>query len=166
MSRRVADVDWSTWTPGFVAAVTYVVMDGQILLIHKKRGLGAGKVNAPGGRVEPGETPAEAAVREVAEEVGLRVTGGLREVGEHSHQFVDGLRLHLHMFLADGATGTLIETDEATPFWTPLAAVPYDQMWADNRLWLPQVLAGARVRGHFVFDGDAMVDFDVRLHAP
>ena len=48
------------------------VLDGdQILLIDKKRGLGHGKVNGPGGRLEPGESAYQAAVRETREEVGL-----------------------------------------------------------------------------------------------
>ena len=40
---------------------------GQVLLIRKKRGLGAGKINGPGGKLDPGETFAQTAVREVQE---------------------------------------------------------------------------------------------------
>lgn len=162
---RRTDIDWQRWAAHDVVAVTYLVQDGQILLIHKKRGLGAGKVNAPGGRLEPGETAPDAAVREFEEEVGLRLTGDLVPVAEHRYQFVDGLRLHLHGFLALGATGTLIETEEARPFWCSQSEIPYPQLWADNRLWLPPVLDGAFAEGTFVFDDDAMTDFDLRLCA-
>jgi 8-oxo-dGTP diphosphatase len=41
----------------------FVIRDGHILLIHKKRGLGAGKINGPGGRIDLGESPQECAVR-------------------------------------------------------------------------------------------------------
>ncbi len=162
---RLDDIDWEAWDTGFVAAITYVIVGEEVLLIDKKRGLGAGMVNAPGGRLEPGESPVEAAVREVEEEVGLTVTGSLRAAGEHQHQFVDGLRLHLHVFVATEAHGTLTETDEARPFWTPMDRVPLDRMWADNRLWVPPVLAGASAWGRYVFDGDVMRDFDVRVKA-
>lgn len=162
---RVDAIDWTTWRPRDTVAIAYVVTDGQVLLIHKKRGLGAGKINAPGGRLEPGETPAQAAVREVHEEVGLTITHGLRKVGIQRHQFVDGLRLLIHVFLADRATGPLTETDEARPFWVPTDDVPYDRLWADNRLWLPAVLRGAWADGRYIFDDDAMVDFELRLHA-
>ena len=47
----------------------FVIRAGQILLIHKKRGLGAGKINGPGGRLHLGESPLHGAVREVKEEL-------------------------------------------------------------------------------------------------
>jgi len=62
-------VDWETWVPTERATLLFVIKDGQVLLIHKKKGLGAGKINGPGGRLEPGETPEQAAIREVQEEL-------------------------------------------------------------------------------------------------
>lgn len=38
----------------------FVVRGGEILLIEKKRGHGAGKVNGPGGKIDPGESPSNA----------------------------------------------------------------------------------------------------------
>ena len=46
---------------------------GRLLLIRRGHAPSAGLWSVPGGRVEPGETEAEAVVREVAEETGLRV---------------------------------------------------------------------------------------------
>lgn len=48
-----------------------VVVDGRLLLIRRGHGPGAGEWSVPGGRVEPGETLAEAVVRELAEEAGV-----------------------------------------------------------------------------------------------
>lgn len=137
----------------------------EVLLIEKKRGLGAGKVNAPGGRLEPGETPAEAAARELEEEVGLVVRGPLDRRAEHRHQFVDGLGLFIHVFVVHEVAGRLVETDEARPFWVPREAIPLDRMWADNRLWVPRVLAGEHAVGRFVFDDDKMVDHELEIGA-
>jgi 8-oxo-dGTP diphosphatase len=36
--------------------------------------------------------------------------------------------------------------------------IPYAEMWADDILWLPRVLAGETVSGYFLFDGDTMLD--------
>jgi 8-oxo-dGTP diphosphatase len=58
-----------------VPCVGAVVHDeaGRLLLIRRGHAPSAGLWSVPGGRVEPGETEAEAVVREVAEETGLRV---------------------------------------------------------------------------------------------
>ena len=69
---RVDQVDWNRWRAEEHATLLFVLVRGEVLLIEKKRGLGAGKINGPGGRLEPGETPLACAVREVEEE--LRIT--------------------------------------------------------------------------------------------
>jgi 8-oxo-dGTP diphosphatase len=162
----VHDIDWPTWKVTDTATLLFVIRNGEVLLIRKKRGLGAGKINAPGGRLEAGESPRECALRETQEEVGVIPTG-VRERGELRFQFVDGYALHCHVFSADGCTGAAIETDEATPQWVPLNAIPYDEMWADDRLWLPMMLAGRTpFNGRFIFDGDTMVDHVIEARDP
>ncbi|MDQ6654777.1 MAG: 8-oxo-dGTP diphosphatase [Verrucomicrobiota bacterium] len=129
---------------------------GKVLLIRKKRGLGAGKINGPGGKIDPGETALASAVRETFEE--LCVTPlHVRQTGELFFEFQDGLRLHGAIFLADDFSGTPTETAEAVPLWTAVDAIPYDDMWADDRYWLPLLLAGAKFRGAFVFEGDRLL---------
>jgi 8-oxo-dGTP diphosphatase len=58
-----------------VPCVGAVVHDGRgrLLLIRRGHAPSAGLWSVPGGRMEPGETEAQAVVREVAEETGLRV---------------------------------------------------------------------------------------------
>jgi 8-oxo-dGTP diphosphatase len=150
-------VDWQHWTATDVATLLFIVEPERVLLIRKKRGLGAGKINAPGGRLEPGESTLAAAVREVEEEIGV-TPEGIEARGRLRFQFVDGYKLEAHVFVARAFCGTLCETDEATPLWFPREALPYDEMWADDRLWLPEILAGNSIDGRFVFDGDAMLE--------
>src|SRR5947209_2773139 len=50
--------------------------DGRILLIRRRNEPGSGLWSVPGGRVEPGETDAQAVTREMAEETGLVVEPG------------------------------------------------------------------------------------------
>jgi 8-oxo-dGTP diphosphatase len=160
-ARTVEDVNWAEWRPAVRATLLFIVQDGQVLLIRKKRGLGAGKINAPGGRIEPGESPVDCAVRETIEEVGLHAHPP-QKLGELWFEFVDGLRLFVTAFRADGCDGDAIETDEAVPLWTPIDAIPYDEMWADDQYWVPHLLAGRAFQLRAVFDDDTMLDFDLR----
>lgn len=184
----VSDIDWDTWTPHDVATLMFVIRGGEVLLIRKLRGLGAGKINAPGGRLEPGEEAIDAAIRETREEVGVtpigpRYRGRLRfsfvkrpaELGApHGGSAGDveahgdiGYRLECHVFSADGCEGETTTTDEAIPMWVPLAKIPYDEMWADDRLWLPLMLSGRTpFEGRFVFEGEAMLDVVLESHDP
>lgn len=154
------EIDWTTWQPKEFATLLFVVRDGCILLIRKKRGLGAGKINGPGGRIEPGETPLEAAVRETREELGIEaLSPKLR--GELHFQFVDGYSLHCSVFVSADFLGEPVETSEAVPLWTPLNAIPYEEMWADDVRWLPQLLAGEKVCGFFHFEREVLLDYRV-----
>ncbi len=159
---RVADIDWSSWRAVDQATLTFVCEGGRVLLIRKKRGLGAGKINGPGGRLEPGETPIECAVREVREELGVTPLG-LDSRGESRFQFTDGYSIHVHAFVASGHEGDIRETEEAAPLWTRLDAIPYDEMWEDDRLWLPHALAGHAPHGRYIFDGDRMLDWELEV---
>jgi 8-oxo-dGTP diphosphatase len=54
-----------------VSVGAIVVQDGQLLLVRRGRGAAVGRWSVPGGRVEWGETLAQAVVRELREETGL-----------------------------------------------------------------------------------------------
>jgi 8-oxo-dGTP diphosphatase len=139
--------------PGAVrATLLFVVRGRRILLIHKNRGHGAGNINGPGGKLDPGETPRQCAVREVEEELRIRVTPP-RFVGELLFQETDGSRIHGYVFRSGGYRGTPTETDEAIPHWCDVDAIPWHRMWRDDRLWLPWLLEGEQFRAAFLCHG-------------
>ena len=158
--QRVDDIDWQAWQPVDRGTLLFVVRDQRILLIHKKRGLGAGKINGPGGRFDDGETPLECALREVKEEIGV-IPSGARECGQLLFQFLDGYSIHVWVFRADDYAGDLIETEEARPFWSDLDEIPYASMWPDDEIWIPRMLAEQPFHGRFVFARDRMLDFTI-----
>lgn len=153
------NIDWAQWKPTESATLLFVMDNDaeRILLIHKKRGLGKGKINGPGGRIEPGETPEAAAIRETQEEVGITPKNPVF-CGLLRFQFTDGYALLGYVYRATQWDGELVETDEAQPEWFPVAAIPYERMWADDRHWFPHLLAGETFEGWFVFDGDTMLE--------
>jgi 8-oxo-dGTP diphosphatase len=159
--------DWDRWEPRVTATLLFITdtRAGEVLLIEKLTGFGAGKVNGPGGKLEIGETPREAAARETREEVGIDPLDPVKR-GELRFQFADGLSIHCHVFTARDWAGEARASLEARPFWVPIREVPYDRMWQDDRHWLPFVLeAGQDVDARFGFQGDVMVWKDVRVFA-
>jgi mutator protein MutT len=67
-----------------------VVVADRLLLIRRGHGPGAGEWSIPGGRVEGGETLAEAVVRELAEEAGVEgvcgeLVGWVERIGSDHH---------------------------------------------------------------------------------
>lgn len=137
----------------------------RILLGMKKRGFGAGRWNGFGGKVQEGETIEAAAKRETAEECGIVITG-MKEVGVHEFEFEKerGTILEVHVFWITGFTGAPTETEEMRPEWFPLNAIPYDEMWPDDRYWLPIFLTGKKFRTKFLFgEEDSVLEQDIRV---
>lgn len=162
-AKRVADIDWSSWQPTMWGTLLFVFRAEQALLIRKKRGLGAGLINGPGGKIDPGESPRQAAERELWEEVGVWPVQ-THPAGELSFQFTDGLALHVLVFTARSCVGRPRESAEAVPHWLHTGALPYDQMWADDRYWLPELLAGRSFSLRAIFAGQQMRDHVLRAH--
>ena len=129
----------------------------EVLLGHKKTGLGTGKIVGLGGHVEPGESAAEAAAREAKEESGVCVTPGALVLAAHvtflfpAHPSWD---MDVEIFTTADWAGEAAESEEIRPQWFPVAALPFDQMWDDAPHWLPRVLAGERLRATFSYAGD------------
>ncbi len=153
-------IDWEAWSPDIEATLLFVRLGDRLLLIHKKRGLGAGKLNGAGGKVDSGETPLDAAVREFEEELIARPLDP-RKGGEVAFHVTDGTAIRIHVFLAEALDGEPRETDEALPHWVPVDAVPYDRMWEDDRHWLPLLLAGRHFEARALFDGDELLSCEI-----
>lgn len=132
--------------------VCIVRQGDKILLGYKKTKIGKGLYNGFGGKVESDETLEEAALRELEEESGIRAT-------EASHCGVTTAKFSLmpdviefHVWLVTSFTGEPIETSEMRPQWFEIGDIPYDQMWADDRYWLPLALEGKRFKCDVEFD--------------
>lgn len=133
------------------ATLCYVIKDGKILLIKSKRGVSKGKWNGPGGKVQDSETPLEAAARETKEETGIMPVGA--EFAGYNEFFTgDKIAFRVHVFVAKDFKGELRETDEGMPKWFPLDALPLKEMWADDEVWVPLMLAGKKFSGKFYYD--------------
>jgi 8-oxo-dGTP diphosphatase len=129
----------------------------EILLGLKKAGFGQGKYGGFGGKVEAGETIAQAAARELLEETSIDVPeADLHQVGHLTFLFPHkpAWSQMVHVFLVTTWNGEAVESEEMLPAWFPVKEIPYDQMWADGIHWLPPILAGEQVRARFWFQAD------------
>jgi len=138
----------------------------EVLLGHKKTGLGLGKIVGLGGHVESGESPAEAASREVKEESGLHVpAAALSELAHVTFLFParPSWDMDVVVFASDAWSGEAAETEEIRPEWFPVTALPFDRMWEDARHWLPRVLAGERLSATFSYAPDCETVADATI---
>ena len=126
--------------------------DNSILLAMKKRGFGSGKYNGIGGKIEKGETPDEAMIRETKEEI--KVTPiKYEKVGIiNFDEYYKGNKEHvtLHLYMVYEWKGNPSESEEMNPKWFDIKKLPFNQMLPDDKYWLPLVLDGKKIKGQGV----------------
>lgn len=130
--------------------ITYILNGDNALFIYKKRGHGKGWYNGPGGKINNGESPKDAACRETKEEIGViplnpELCGFIRFFN------VDGEDWDVYIFRSYSFEGFLKESDEAKPVWFNKNSIPYSNMWEDDKYWLGIVLEGGYFYAEFKF---------------
>lgn len=46
---------------------------------------------------------------------------------------------------------------EMLPKWFDVQNIPFDDMWADDKLWFPLFLSGKKFKGYFLFKGHNII---------
>jgi len=101
-----------------------ITVDGErLLLVRRGHGPAAGEWSVPGGRVEQGETLAEAVLRELAEETGLEgmcdeLIGWVERIGDDHHFVIFDFRVSVL-----DPTEPVAGSDATEAAWVPLADV-------------------------------------------
>ena len=116
--------------PDRPAAFVVLAHDGRIACVRVAWRRDGPKIDLPGGGLDPGETPAEAAVRECGEEAGLRVSIVGEAFVRADHYFINGegqrhntRGLFFEARLEGEAPELKIEDDHALIWLEPLAAL-------------------------------------------
>ena len=134
----------------------YLRKDDEILLAKKKRGFAKDKYNGVGGKIEYGETPEEAMIRESQEEIAITPID-YEKVGTIEYdEYYKGKRegILVHVFISTKWNGEPKESEEMSPKWFNINNLPYEEMIGDDPYWLPIVLKGKKVNAFFKFDED------------
>lgn len=152
-----------------IGALCYIRDRGRVLLQLRADGLfGAGLWNGPGGHVEDGESPFEAAVREVREETSLTVRDLLNH-GVLTFYFGDATEpaYIVHIFSTERFEGEPRANKEGRLEWFPEDRLPYHGMFPDDPHWVPHLLAGRRFQGVFRLTDDLsqLTSHELRVEA-
>jgi 8-oxo-dGTP diphosphatase len=132
----------------------YIMNGKQLLMLKKATELfGGGKWNGLGGKMGAGESPEQACIREVHEESGLSVRN-LKYHGVLNFWFgnTNEPTITCYVFSTDSFEGQLKESPEGILRWVDFDQVPYEEMWEDDRHWLPMLIEGKSFNGEFHFD--------------
>lgn len=146
-----------TASPLRQVTLCFLVKEDKVLLAMKKRGFGVGRWNGAGGKPQEEESLEQAAFREVEEEIGVKILF-TKKVCIFDFFFPKApedknWNQQVHVFLVDKWEGEPVESDEMKPQWFKKTELPFNEMWADDYLWLSKVLLeGKLMRGKFVFD--------------
>jgi len=100
-----------TRTPN-AASVALIHLD-KVLLIQRNRKPYFGMWSLPGGRLEPGETPEQAAQREVKEETGIYC---FRLMPIRKMHLGEGGQFLLQVFATEGFEGEIVTSDEISAY--------------------------------------------------
>ncbi len=151
--------NWLEDEPEYTQAVVGFLMRGdEVLLGLRKKvsnNLGQDNYAGIGGKVEKDEDLDGCLVREVEEEIGVVVSeyksvGNVRFINPHNPKW----NMRVEIYVVTEWEGKPIETEVIKPAWFPRASIPYENMFRDNKYWLPTVLEGKSVEGVFLFGED------------
>lgn len=131
----------------------FLLKGEKVLLIKNSRGNSKGKWLGLGGKLEKGETPRQAILREIKEESGVDAL----DVSYHgkTNFYMDGgeeLGIVVHIFTSRNFRGEPKQTEEGELKWFNPGEFPFDQMWDDTKYWMHLPLEGKHFSADFYYD--------------
>ena len=137
------------------AVVIFLIHEDEVLLTKKLSKIGQGLWNGYGGKIEPGETDLECALRELSEESGIVLAASdLEEMGHidcRTYIDLEGTSLQSSMivtlFIAKLSRRPRARASAETgePQWFPVTELPYREMIPTDLDWMPDIFAGRKI---------------------
>jgi 8-oxo-dGTP diphosphatase len=147
-----------------LATLCYLRRNGKTLMVHrvkKKNDMHAGKWNGLGGKLEPGETPEECAVREIMEESGLRVFNPILKGVLTFPAFSNDEDWYAFVFLVNEFEGELIDSPEGNLKWIDNTELLNLNLWEGDRIFLPWLEQQAFFSGKFIYEDGRFIEHQV-----
>ena len=146
------------------ATLCYIRKDHKTLMIHrvkKENDMHQGKWNGLGGKLEPGETPEECAIREIYEESGLRVTQPILKGLLTFPKFANNEDWYAFVFVANNFEGELIESPEGHLHWVDDSRLYELNLWEGDLIFLPWLDRPGFFSGKFIYQDGRLIDHQV-----
>ena len=137
-----------------LATLCYLRKDGKTLMIHrikKQNDMHQGKWNGLGGKLEPGESPEECAIREIREESGLEATHLILKGFLTFPTFANQEDWYAFVFVVDEFKGELVDSPEGDLEWIEDARIPALSLWEGDLFFLPWLDQPGFFSGKFVY---------------
>ena len=144
-----------------ITTLIYALHDGQVLMMQRRKQPNLGQWTAPGGKVELHESPAECAVRELAEETGLQAAGRpeLRLIVTETSPLPDWQWLMFIYLVREFQGELLADCVEGDLTWVAVDQVPALPIPQADAIFYPYVIDGSPGPISMKFEYDA----DLRL---
>lgn len=150
-----------------LATLCYVRKDGKTLMVYrnkKENDMHQGKWNGLGGKLEPGETPEECAVREIFEESGLKVSQldwkGLLTFPAFSNEE----DWYAFVFVASEFHGELIDSPEGELSWIDNDRLVDLNLWEGDRHFLPWLDEDGMFSAKFIYNAGRLESYAVNKY--
>lgn len=138
------------------AVVGFIVKENRVLLGFRKKvsnNLGLNLTAGIGGKLESGETNEEALVREFQEEIEV-IPQKYQDLGRVRFLFGNSPTWNqdVRVFVIYEWNGEPQETEVIKPLWFQKNKLPFEQMWEDNALWVPNILDGEKIDAVYLYN--------------
>jgi 8-oxo-dGTP diphosphatase len=128
--------EWGKMMSYLTYVLIFILREDHVLMLYRNKAPNQHLWNGVGGKLEPGESPEEAAIREVKEETGLQVQHMVYK-GIVTWNGQDGM----YVFLVDEMSGEIRESEEGRLEWKHLNWVMESPKVVSNiRYFLPVML--------------------------
>jgi 8-oxo-dGTP diphosphatase len=149
------------------ATLCYVRREGQTLMVHRIKKINdmhAGKWNGLGGKLEPGETPEECAIREVQEEAGLIAKHLIFRGMITFPGFANDEDWYTFIFVIDDFDGQLIESPEGNLEWINDADLFNLNLWGGDKIFLHWLEREEFFSAKFIYEDGRFIDYEVNFY--
>lgn len=150
-----------------LATLCYIRRSGKTLMIHrvkKANDMHQGKWNGLGGKLNPGETPEECAVREIFEESGLRVKNPILKGFLTFPSFANDEDWYAFVFVINEFEGELTESREGILRWIDDDNLLNLELWEGDRIFLPWLERQGFFSAKFIYKDGSLVDHQATFY--